>query len=445
MMTVLVTATPQEVPLHAGSGGTHKTKDSDRAALAGVPGGASLSQLAFSRFLQGFSNGLSETAHAAPAPRPSLQASAGQSRDVIDIDRLDQDTVAAPAVSPRDRPETRASRPIEDTRSSNTAESRHTQDSAAHTRPTHQTARADAGASRPLTAQVTQDAPILVSQPASALSARAAVAAQAASSTPAGGAAGDGKTSAAGTALQQALLHQHPKGRSDRLGSNGQPSTASLIAGAKIASGALTPNAVGPTQGLNASAAGLANAGQNGQAVRQQILPSTVNADLGSASGADFAARRVSGPPPLPRPPVPIPPRLVTNQISVQIQKAVGQGVDQIRIHLKPADLGRVDVKLDVAPDGRVNVAVSVENPETLELLQRDARALQNALQDAGLRAESENLQFALKGHGKEISDGEEPATPDENGAPDDQADQSDQATDLATGQTGDGRIDIEV
>ena len=129
----------------------------------------------------------------------------------------------------------------------------------------------------------------------------------------------------------------------------------------------------------------------------------------------------------------------------MQIQKAVGQGVDQIRIHLKPADLGRVDVKLDVAPDGRVNVAVSVENPETLELLQRDARALQNALQDAGLRAESENLQFALKGHGKEISDGEEPATPDENGAPDDQADQSDQATDLATGQTGDGRIDIEV
>ncbi|MDH3700686.1 MAG: flagellar hook-length control protein FliK [Alphaproteobacteria bacterium] len=450
MMTVLVTATPQEVPLRAGQGATHKAKDSDHAARADVPGGVSLSELAFNGFLQSFSSGLSESAHAAPAPRPPAQAPAVQPRDSIDFDHSDPDSVAAPAVSPRSRPDAQTSRPVEDARPANSAEIRHSPDTAPPARPPHQSARPDAAAARPLTAQVTQEAPILISQPASALSARSAVAAQtqATSSTPAGGAAGDGTTQATGTAPQQALLHQHPKGRSGRLGTNSQPSTASLNAGAKIVPGALTPQAIGATQGLNPSAAGLANAGQNGQSgqlARQPIFPTTANTVLAGTSGTDFAALRAGGPPPLPRPPVPIPPRLVTNQVSVQIQKAVGQGVDQIRIQLKPADLGRVDVKLNVAPDGRVNVAVSVENPDTLELLQRDARALQNALQDAGLRTDSDSLQFTLKGHGRDFSGGEDASTPDENATLADQQAQPDQPAELADGQTGDLRVDIKV
>lgn len=457
MMTVLVTATSQEVPLRAGQGATHKTKDSDHAAPAGVPGGAFLSELALNGFLQSFSSGLSESAHVAPAPRPPAQAPAVQPRDTIDFDHSDRDSAAAPAVSPRARPDAPTARPVEDARPSNTAEIRHSPDTAPPARAPDLTARPDAAAARPLTAQVTQEAPILISQPASALSARSAVTAQAqaqaqpSSSAPAGGAAsgaaGDGTTQSTGTAPQQALLHQHPKGRSGRQGTNSQPSTAPSNAGAKVVPGAQTPQAIGATQGLNASAAGLANAGQGGQGgqlARQPIFPSTANTVLASTSGADFAAPRAGGPPPLPRPPVPIPPRLVTNQVSVQIQKAVGQGVDQIRIQLKPADLGRVDVKLDVAPDGRVNVAVSVENPDTLELLQRDARALQNALQDAGLRTDSDSLQFTLKGHGREFG-GEDASTPDENDTLADQQAQPDQPTDLANGQPGDLRVDIRV
>ena len=39
-------------------------------------------------------------------------------------------------------------------------------------------------------------------------------------------------------------------------------------------------------------------------------------------------------------------------------------------------------------------------DPETFELLQRDARALERALQEAGLRADSNSLNFQMHGHG---------------------------------------------
>ncbi len=450
MMTVLVTATPQEMPLRAGPGVIHKTKEGNHA---GVPGGPSLSQLAFSGFLRGFSNGLSETAQATPASRPSESAQTSAPRSVDARERPDRDTATAPAIAPRERPDAPSARPVEEPRPVNSAEARPLHDAATPARPAHPAAKADAGAARPLTAHVTQEAPILISQPSSALSARAAVAAQTptqASATPSSPASATASESTAQTAagpLQQALSHQHPKGRLGRLTNSGQPATAVAAAGAKAAPAALTPQAIGMIQGTgqgtSPSAASLANTGQNGQAVRPSIFPSTAGVLAGS--GAEFAAQRASAPPPLPRPPVPVPPRLVTNQVSVHIQKAVGQGVDQIRIHLKPAELGRVDVKLDVAPDGRVNVAVSVENPDTLDLLQRDARALQNALQDAGLRADSDSLQFALKGHGKNFGGRDGSSASDDAGDLADQQEPPVPPAGLATGQTADGRIDIEV
>jgi flagellar hook-length control protein FliK len=90
----------------------------------------------------------------------------------------------------------------------------------------------------------------------------------------------------------------------------------------------------------------------------------------------------------------------VTNQVAVQIKKAIGQGADQIRIQLKPAELGAVEVKLAVTEDGRAMAVVSVERPETLDLLQRDANGLRQALQDAGLSTDSNSLSFNLRGEG---------------------------------------------
>lgn len=92
-------------------------------------------------------------------------------------------------------------------------------------------------------------------------------------------------------------------------------------------------------------------------------------------------------------------------QIAVNISKAIQGGTDRIIIQLKPAALGRVEVRLEVTADGRVQAVVTADRPETLEALQRDARGLERALQDAGLRTDSNSLSFNLRG-GQNPNDG---------------------------------------
>ena len=92
-----------------------------------------------------------------------------------------------------------------------------------------------------------------------------------------------------------------------------------------------------------------------------------------------------------------VPPQPPQVQVAVHIAQAVQQGIDQIKIQLHPADLGRVDVRLDVASDGRVAATVVADRPETLEMLRNDSRGLERALQDAGLRSDAGNLSFNLR------------------------------------------------
>ncbi len=88
----------------------------------------------------------------------------------------------------------------------------------------------------------------------------------------------------------------------------------------------------------------------------------------------------------------------VADQIAVQITRAVAGGQGQIRIRLHPAELGMIDVKLEMSDSGRLSTTIVVERPETLDLLQRDARSLEKALQQAGLDANKDSLNFSLRG-----------------------------------------------
>ena len=91
----------------------------------------------------------------------------------------------------------------------------------------------------------------------------------------------------------------------------------------------------------------------------------------------------------------------------MHIQRAAAAGRDQIRIRLHPAELGQIVVKLKLASDGIVKAVVLVDRPETLELMQRDARGLERALQDAGLKTDSGSLSFNLRGESEPGSNGE--------------------------------------
>ena len=104
------------------------------------------------------------------------------------------------------------------------------------------------------------------------------------------------------------------------------------------------------------------------------------------------------------KPTVPTPP--VFDQVAVHVAKAAADGLDKINIKLKPASLGQIEVQLEVASDGRVHAVIAADKPETLDLLQRDARSLERALGDAGLRADSGSLSFNLRGQGQQFGNG---------------------------------------
>ncbi|MDH5490266.1 MAG: flagellar hook-length control protein FliK, partial [Rhodospirillaceae bacterium] len=157
----------------------------------------------------------------------------------------------------------------------------------------------------------------------------------------------------------------------------------------------------GPTGGAN-SATNAANAITGAQA------SSGVGGDAGGANSTPsfsetLNARQAAAPVKTPgaQQNAPAPKSPATEQVSVQITKAINAGADKINIHLRPASLGRVDVQIEMGTDGRVIAVVTADNKDTLDLLQRDQRALERALQDAGLKTDSGSLSFNLRGGGE--------------------------------------------
>ena len=84
-------------------------------------------------------------------------------------------------------------------------------------------------------------------------------------------------------------------------------------------------------------------------------------------------------------------------QVAFELARQVEAGNTRFQIRLDPPELGRIDVRLDLDGSGTVNARMVVERAETLDLMQRDQRALQQALQQAGLDATKTNLEFSLR------------------------------------------------
>ena len=84
-------------------------------------------------------------------------------------------------------------------------------------------------------------------------------------------------------------------------------------------------------------------------------------------------------------------------QIAVQIRDAMQNGNSRLTVALHPVELGRVEVKLDIDKDKNVTATIVVDRPATLDLLRNDAKALERALQDAGLQTGNGSLSFNLR------------------------------------------------
>ena len=90
-----------------------------------------------------------------------------------------------------------------------------------------------------------------------------------------------------------------------------------------------------------------------------------------------------------------------TQSLALQIAQKVQNGAQQFEIRMNPPELGRVDVKLDFNKDGQMTTHLTIERPETLEMLTRDSRQLERALQQSGLNISGSDLTFSLKQEGE--------------------------------------------
>ena len=83
--------------------------------------------------------------------------------------------------------------------------------------------------------------------------------------------------------------------------------------------------------------------------------------------------------------------------VAMEIAASAKSGKTSFEIRLDPADLGRIDVRIDVDRSGQVTSHLTVEKPETLSMLRQDAPQLQRALDDAGFKTDGGGLQFSLR------------------------------------------------
>lgn len=110
----------------------------------------------------------------------------------------------------------------------------------------------------------------------------------------------------------------------------------------------------------------------------------------GGATGQTAAMSRAEAAraaPDTPRPPA--------AQLAEPLVRAARVGVQRVEIALEPAALGRVDVRLDFAADGRMSALIMADSRQALEALRADTQTLARALADAGIDAGG--LNFGLR------------------------------------------------
>jgi flagellar hook-length control protein FliK len=138
-------------------------------------------------------------------------------------------------------------------------------------------------------------------------------------------------------------------------------------------------------------------------------------------------ATSLASPTPVPGAPhvlAPYVPAVPLSGLAVEIAARLHEGKQRFEIRLDPPELGRIDVRLDLDRHGHVSSRLVVERSETLDLLRRDAPALERALQSAGLKTDG-GIDFSLRDQAfarnrdtPEAHAPAAPALPDEEPAP---------------------------
>jgi hypothetical protein len=133
----------------------------------------------------------------------------------------------------------------------------------------------------------------------------------------------------------------------------------------------------------------------------EQPLPSVLEPSSASSHASPAAALTVPTPPgqPAPHAPVRVVAEVPLAAVPVEIALKSLAGVNHFEIRLDPAELGRIEVRLELDEDGGVKAHLTVDRVETLALLQRDARSLERTFEQAGLKPTDGSVDLSLRDH----------------------------------------------
>lgn len=159
------------------------------------------------------------------------------------------------------------------------------------------------------------------------------------------------------------------------------------------------------TANTSAGSGGVHSAGPAAAGAEQANAANAANANAGAQQTQQSQQAQQTAQTARPHQPMP---SSVAEQVSVKITKALQAGQDRITIRLNPAELGRVEVKMELTHDGRTTAVVTADNRDTLDLLRRDSSDLQKALEEGGMRLSDSDLTFNLRGEeGQTAEDGD--------------------------------------
>ena len=94
-----------------------------------------------------------------------------------------------------------------------------------------------------------------------------------------------------------------------------------------------------------------------------------------------------------------------TAQIAAQILRKLEGRSTRFEIALRPAELGRVDVKLDIDAEGRLNARLAFDNPMAATDLRGRADELRRQLEAAGFQLADDAFEFAERDSGSSAFD----------------------------------------
>lgn len=157
------------------------------------------------------------------------------------------------------------------------------------------------------------------------------------------------------------------------------------------------PAAVTPEQAANQTATTQPAAAQAATtALPEGFQP--LNAAPGLAQGHGAAAQAAQPAQPFGAEVVKAPtPQHLPEAMGLAISRHVSAEATEFTLRLDPAELGRVEVKLEMGKDGKATVSIQADNASTFDLLRRDSHALERALAEAGLKLDSGGLNFSLR------------------------------------------------